>query len=73
MFDKCASTKYLINIHKRNYQGNSTYVVIFVLIFFVSSCDHNIYILVVARLFKDPDRYLEPYQTSAMECFFKKS
>ena len=52
MFEKCDWTKYLINILKRNYQSSNTCAVTFVLIFSLIFSNHNIYILIVARLFK---------------------
>ena len=50
MFENFDWAKYLINIPKHNYQSNNTCPVTFVLIFL--SCIHNIYILIVTRLFK---------------------
>ena len=52
MFEKCDWTKYLINNPKRNYQSNNTCTATFVFDFFFSSCNYNIYILVVTKLFK---------------------
>ena len=51
MFETFDWTKYLINIPKHKYQssnicGNICFD------FFFSSCNHNIYILIVTRLFK---------------------
>ena len=50
MFERCDWTKYLINIPKRSYQSNNTCALTFVLIFFFSSCNHSIYILIATRL-----------------------
>ena len=51
MFETCDWTKYLINIPKHNYQSNNICGNI-CFDFFFSSCNHNIYILIVTRLFK---------------------
>ena len=51
MFEKCDWSKYLINIPKQNYQSNNTCVVTFVFDFFFSSCNPNIHILIVTKLF----------------------
>ena len=60
MFEGCDSKKYLINMLNHNYQSNNPCTVTFVLIFFFSSCNHNIYILIVTRLLKENVKYFFP-------------
>ena len=62
MFEKCDWKKYLINIHKHNYQSNNTFATI-VLLFSFLSCDHNICILIVTRLFKEDVRKCSFFST----------
>ena len=51
-FKECDWSKYLMNIHKYNYQSNNTWTRILVFFLF-SSCDHNVYNLIVTRLFNN--------------------
>ena len=73
MLEKCDWTKYLINILKHNYQSNNTCAVTFDFCF--SLCNHNIYILIVARLFKrnKSPGYEEIGFNVVKKCFSNKS